>query len=256
MLLLAAAGAAAQTTLEIIELHHRPAEELVPLVRPFVQPGGSLTGTGFRLIVRSSPANIEELRALVQEFDVGARRLRITVRQDAREHARESGAGIRGEIPLGESGRVRIGESGREGPSVELYDRRRREQAPMTHSVQATEGQWAAIATGITVPVRQPDRRHGGSRHEYVEVSSGFEVLPRVRGDAVQLTIRPRRSDVAERGIEVQRLDTTVSGQLGEWIELGGMASATQEARSGTLAEARREVRSDRTVQVKVEVWP
>ena len=242
--------------LEIIELRHRAAEELVPLVKPFLDPAGSVTGTGFRLIVRSTPENIEELRGLVREFDVGAKRLRITVRQDAREESRESGARVQGEIPIGERGRVRIGEPDREGGSIELHERRRTEDAPMSHSVQVVEGQWAAIATGQSVPIRQPDHRYGGVRHDYVEVSSGFEVLPRVNGDRVHLSIRPRRMAREGREIEVQRLDTHVSGRLGDWIELGGVFSESRGTRSGTLSESQREARSESGIQVKVELIP
>lgn len=250
LLFLSTSGLAA-TQLEIIELQHRPADEVLPLVRPFLNPQGSMTATGFKLLVRSTPSNIEELRQAVREFDVGVQRLRITVQQDLREDRRDSETGVRGRVLLGD-GDVRIGERGRDGASVVLRDEQRSEEAPITHSVQVAEGEWAAIATGDSIPVRRRDYG-GGYTQEYVEVSSGFEVRPRVKGAVVHLEIRPRRSRVRGPGIEVQRLDTTVTGRLGEWLDLGGVMSEEESRRSGTLSGSRSEARSERSLRVRVE---
>ncbi|MFN7433338.1 MAG: hypothetical protein ACK5T1_09240, partial [Betaproteobacteria bacterium] len=49
-------GAHAQE-IEVRALRHRNAAELLPLFRPFVEPGGALTGQGFQLILRASQIN-------------------------------------------------------------------------------------------------------------------------------------------------------------------------------------------------------
>lgn len=236
--------AAARGGLEVIELHHRPAEELAPLLRPFLDQDGTLTGAGFKLFVRTSPANLAELRRLVAELDTAPQRLRITVRRDSEASERRRGAAVSGRLPG--------------GGQVEVYDSERQRQSPATQQVQVLEGNWASIHTGTRVPVFEQRLHALGVENtvRYEDVLSGFEVLPRVSGETVTLDIRPERAALNRLGngaIDVQALTTTVSGKLGEWIDLGGTATRQEDSGSGILyrSEARRAARGD--VQVKVE---
>jgi hypothetical protein len=54
---------------------------------------------------------------------------------------------------------------------------------------------------------------------------SGFEVVPRLSGDLVHLEIAQQR----EAGNQVQRLITSVTTRLGEWVELGGLRVKVDE---------------------------
>ena len=68
-LALAAAQALAQQSLEIIALRHRTVEQVLPVLRPLLEPGGTLTGQRGQLIVRASPANLAELRQALAAID-------------------------------------------------------------------------------------------------------------------------------------------------------------------------------------------
>src|SRR5687767_2855293 len=72
----------AQGALEIISLRHRTAEQVLPALRPLLEPGATLTGHGAQLIVRTSPANLADLRRALDAIDRPARRLQISVRMD------------------------------------------------------------------------------------------------------------------------------------------------------------------------------
>ena len=61
LLALAFAAQAQQQVLEVLTLGYRQADDLIPLLRPLLAPGGTLTGTSNRLIVRTTPANLAEL---------------------------------------------------------------------------------------------------------------------------------------------------------------------------------------------------
>ena len=41
-------------SLEIIELRNKPADQVIPIVRPMLDRDGVITGTGFQLMVRTS----------------------------------------------------------------------------------------------------------------------------------------------------------------------------------------------------------
>ena len=74
---LAGVSAARAQSLEIIELRNRPAEQVIPIVQPMLEKGGALSGTGFQLFVRTSPANLAQIRQMVASLDRAARQLII-----------------------------------------------------------------------------------------------------------------------------------------------------------------------------------
>ena len=51
---------ASEIELRVIALKHRLAEEVVPLIRPLLAPGESVTGMDSRLIVRASAPNLAQ----------------------------------------------------------------------------------------------------------------------------------------------------------------------------------------------------
>src|SRR3990167_1650154 len=81
-------------TLEVISLKHRSAEQLMPQLAPFVEPGGALSGSNDKLFLRASGRNQAEIRKLVAALDTPLRRLMISVRQEGADSGAQSGAGI------------------------------------------------------------------------------------------------------------------------------------------------------------------
>ncbi len=90
-LLLAPALRAQQ--LEIIELKHRTADDVLPNLRAFLEPGGALTGQGYQLFVRASAANARQLKQLLATLDRA--QLSTTVRGRLGEWIPVGGADVR-----------------------------------------------------------------------------------------------------------------------------------------------------------------
>jgi type II secretory pathway component GspD/PulD (secretin) len=91
---------------------------------------------------------------------------------------------------------------------------------------------------------------------EYRDTATGFQVLPRLNADQVFLDILPQRevSSAAGAGrVDLQRLSTTVSGRLGEWIDLGGAGRSIDERDSVLLGRATSRGAEQRRVLVRVE---
>src|ERR1051325_10507717 len=88
---LVALPAAAQNSLEIIDLRHRTAEQVIPVLKPLVEPGGSLSGQGTQLFVRTSTANLPDLRRALESIDRPAKRLQVSVRFDDASSRSRSG---------------------------------------------------------------------------------------------------------------------------------------------------------------------
>lgn len=260
--------------LEILPLRHRLAADVLPVLRPLLAEGGSLSGADGQLFVRTTPANLAELRDVLAVIDRPYRMLEITVRQDLDQSLRERELALSGRA--GSDGlQAEVRDPGRGGASVqaggEEAELRLRGAVRDTeassrndHRVRTLEGQPALIFTGLSQPypseslVLRPDGVVVRRSVEYHDSRSGVYVVPRLSGDRVTLEVSPRleRPGAPGGAIDTQRIDTVVSGRLGEWIELGLADQQETAGRSTELAAGRAGTASQRRVWVKVEALP
>ena len=156
LLLLATIPAMAEV--EVIPLKHRSAEEVLPIIRPLLDKDGAASGMNDRLILRSSPRNIEEIRQLLPGIDTVPRRLKITVLQNVDAETARRLAGLSGSATV-DGVRIGVGGAGGGGLVVEagrgqdnlranVLSTRSLEQGSQTQEVQVVEGGQAFIATG------------------------------------------------------------------------------------------------------------
>ena len=132
-------------------------------------------------------------------------------------------------------------------------------------TVQVLEGNEALIRVGQSVPIRSgnviltPLSAQISESVEYRDVDTGFRVRPRVNGDRVTLEISSRRDTLADPNTQtfnVQRIDTVVSGRLGEWMDIGGVDQSRVQNEGSTLSRRTGSVSDDRKVFVKVDLVP
>lgn len=281
LLLCVGAGVAlAQTVVEVIPLQYRSGEQLIPVIRPLLGPDSSVSGFQNQLVIRATPAELAQVRRVLAGIDTAPRRLLITVRQDAAIERDRREAEISGSLG-NDNARITIPGSGsRSGGNVVLregddrlrarvVDTQRSGSSGSTQSIQVLEGRSAFIRIGESRPVRsrQVERIIVNGQvvdrvvesAEYRNADTGFSVLPRLQGNIVTLDIDPRNEsfdDVRRGTVNVQRLTTTVSGRLGEWIDLGGITDSRSDERSVLLGRSSTRTDERRGVQVKVEELP
>ena len=267
---------AQQSVLEVIDLKYRSAEQIVPMLKPLLAPGGTISALQNRVIVRTTPQNLAELRKVLDAVDTVPKRLVISVRQDAAGTGVSSEAEVSGSIGTG-GARVTVpGSRSTQGGSVEVRKgddvvRARAQSSQSTaadrgvQTVQVLEGNEALIRIGQSVPVRSrsvvqtPQGAQISESVEYRDADTGFRVRPRVNGDRVTLEISTRRDQVADprrQTIDLQRVDTVVSGRLGEWMEIGGIDHSRAQMENGTLSRRSADVTDNRKVFFKVEQMP
>ncbi|MDP1733672.1 MAG: hypothetical protein Q8L44_04830 [Sulfuritalea sp.] len=244
-------------TLEIISLRHRSAEAMLPQLAPFVEPGGAITGVGDKLFLRASARNQADIRALVASLDTPLRRLMISVRQDGENSHEDRGAGVSGRVVLGAGAPVVSGQG-------RLYQSDSRSRRNTVQQVQTIDGGRAAIMVGesFLLPLRQVVLTPAGVvvSESFVQrdLGTGFVAVPRLNGERVTLEISPRDDTPGPTpgSVNVQRLLTTVSGRLGEWLELGG-STGEQAGSSGAIASyGTRSASRQRRLLLKVEELP
>lgn len=268
LLLGLALPACAQTVVEVIPLRYRTVEQVIPVIQPLLPKDGSVSGLQGQLVVRTTKANLADIRRVLETIDVRPRRLQITVTQDVEVTRERGSAQVSGSVQIGSQGQVSTSNASATGDqvSVRVVQSRRAEADRSQQTLQVAEGNPAYIRIGQSVPIpqRQYTRQFIDGRWVeqptgvvYQDVTSGFYVLPRVRGDEVILEISPQRERLNPSGsIEFQRGATTVSGRLGEWIEIGGVDQAASAQGSQILGRTAGSSMETRRVLVRVEEMP
>lgn len=261
MTVLAQAAVHAQSTaIEVITLRYRTAEQVMPVLKPLLDQTGTMSGMQNQLIVRTTSANLTDIKRVLATLDAEPRRLMITVRQDATLDRDRSRADVAGRVIVGGDSSLR----------ARVDSTRSFEADRNTQTLQVLEGNSAFIRAGqsVAVPQRQVtrtivngqvvERSSGGV--DYRDAMTGFYVLPRLAGDRVTLEINPQRDTLVSPGqnlpygsVNVQQAATTVSGRLGEWIEVGGMAQDLSSQQSGIIGGTRELSSDNRRILLKVD---
>jgi type II secretory pathway component GspD/PulD (secretin) len=271
--------AGAQTTVEVVPLKYRKSEQVVPLLQPLLGRDSSVTGFQNQLVIRATPAELAQVRRVLADIDIAPKRLLITVRQDADSDRDRREAGLSGSIG-NDNARITVpGSRSQNGGNVvfrdgddrlraRVLDSQRSSSSSTRQSVQVLEGYSAFIRVGESRPVRSRqvvrtvvngqivDRVIEGT--EYRNADTGFSVVPRVQGNIVTLDIDPQR-EVFEGGrgaVNTQRVVTTVTGRLGEWMDLGGVNESRSDGQSTLFGQGSSSSSERRGVQVKVEELP
>ena len=265
---------AAETELRVVPLKHRLADEIVPVVRPLLAAGESVSSMDTRLIVRASPQTFEQIEHLLAEIDTPRRNLRISVRHATEREHLQDGQGISGDARLGGTriivtngnhgtGGVSVGRAGPDG-NVQLRTERRitstRDSSAQTLTV--LDGGRAFLRVGESIPQVQPFLVLVGNRLgvvagiQYHDVTTGFEVEPRILGAQIQLTVTPQlafRSNQGAQIVHFQELRTLVTVKPGEWVDLGGAVESVNEVNRQILSTRRSTGSEDSRFLIRVD---
>ena len=265
--------------LEIIPLQHRSAEELLPIILPLLDRDGKASGMNSQLILRTSPRNLAEIKRLLEDIDVAPRQLRITVMQNVDSETVKRLTELSGSVSMGRDARLNApggadtggfaaeAGQGADRMRARVLSTRSLEDDKKTQQVLVMEGGQALISVGQSVPVsqRQVVRSPWGTQvtdsTQYRDVASGFYVRPRLNGNRVTLEISAQNDMLAPNPgnpaiTRTQQVNTTVSGRLGEWMELGDVSRQATNDGSTLSTRSMSDVHERRNVLLKVEEMP
>ena len=99
---LAASAQAVRT--EIIEFGYISAAEIIPVLKPLVPAPGSVSGIYTTLVVKSTPDNLEDILAVIQNLDRAPRNLLIILRHGISDRSHRSSQKVGVSIHSGSSG--------------------------------------------------------------------------------------------------------------------------------------------------------
>lgn len=153
---------AQQSVLEVIDLRYRSAQEMLPLLQSFIVKDGSISALDNRLVVRTTPQNLAELKKILAGIDRRPRQLRVTVTQDADRTASARRGEVTGTIGGGDAAVTLPGRPGNTGTGATVSAGRLRAKVINSGSadvqrngqtVTVMEGNSAFISIGQTMPV-------------------------------------------------------------------------------------------------------
>lgn len=266
-------AAAGEQTVQVYNVRHQLADDLLQPLSAVLQADESIRAYHQQLIVNASPPGQQAVAQLLAELDKPLRNLMITVRNlrsgNSTDNNTAVSGGIRtGEVYLGTGGPVYHDGPDRQGgitvrhDGVRIHSQHETRQTAnrQEQTLRVIEGQPAWISTGEDMPYRSVDER-GYPVTSYHSADRGFYVNARLTGDRVQLDIttsndRPATASHQRRQgiINTERLETTISGGIGEWISLGGLQQ--QDSSHADGISDRRSRAGSTTGDILVKVVP
>lgn len=219
-------SAFAQTELRVFTLQHHFAKDLYSVITPLVGQDGTVTGVNNQLIVRATPAQLQEIEAVIATMDVPRVNRKITVASNRNQQSTYNNTELSGNVNIGN---VTIGNrQGRQGASVDITRQQNQSMQNSQQFIQVVDGQRAFIQVGKLVPFTQDwlliTKRYTqiARTTDWLEVSTGFAVSARTIGNQVEVEITPRITNLNNRQtIDFETLTTVVRVNLGEWVNIG-----------------------------------
>jgi type II secretory pathway component GspD/PulD (secretin) len=252
-LLAVAPCAADDTVVEVLLVRNRPAESLARDVSALAGPGGVVTASAGRLIVKATPEALAQIKRVLPELDVTPRSLWITARQAGVSGAAARRTALTGQVTAagGQTRTVVTGAFAQAGAAEASGDVQR---------LRVVEGMPAFIRLARAVPVpsagmvQTPQGPALAQGTAFQEAETGLYVLPRLAGELVTLEVATSKDAFnPQGGVDTQRLLTSVSGRLGEWLTIGGISRSERSRSSGIGGDERQGASDDRSVELMVE---
>ena len=265
-LLTVVANAGQNNPLEIIDLNNRPAEEMIPIIKPMLKPNDAITGTGYQLFVRTDAKTLAEITRLLQVMDKAPRNLIISVRNNANVDSESTDFNASGNYKIGDDTQVIVGDRPphEEGTRIGANKNENRQDNNSKHMVRIIEGGKAFITAGKIRPytnrtiIRHRDGVSVQDSIEYQDITSGFYVIPRLTGNGnVSLQVQPHYrsiSDGRSGTIDVQESATMITAKLGQWIQIVGVDTHTKTQDKRILSRSRSTTDRQNSIYIKVDI--
>lgn len=249
---------------EVYSLRHQTPEGVLPAVTSVLRQGETAKGFNNDVVVNASDNTHHEVVYLLGQIDRPSRNLLISVQDNTSGNSTSNSSGVSGGIRTGNvvlgTGKPIVRDSGlvirSDGLQVHTNQTQQHSTRNQSQQVRAIEGYPSWISTGQSAPVRSYDY-YGNPTAEYVDANQGFYVTARLTGDRVQLSIsatNDRFVDTRHAVIDTQQVHTSVSGAVGEWIDLGSIETSSRDNNSDYTS--RSHSTGNRVTGISVRVVP
>lgn len=256
ILLVMALNAHAQDRhLHTYAMRHAVPEQVLPALIPQLSAGSSANAFQNQLILNVTDSEYRNVLTLLDQLDVAARSLLISVRNAGSVNSNSSEYGIDGRIG---NGNIQVQTGQRIDSSrteIRAINNNQYSNRNGSQQVRAIEGMPAFIAAGSAVSMTTRSSLYGTTR-ELVPVETGFYATARVIGNDVLIDVDQRDDRMEGRRLNTQGVKTQVRGRVGEWIPLGAIAGSQTRNDRGLTGAGNSSQISTTDIAIKVELAP
>ncbi len=245
----------------VIRVKYHWASDILPIVQTMLSPEGTVTASKRvnSLIIVDNQESIQRVRNYLNVHDRPFEQVRIHVR--FYEHTADAAEAVSADVRAsGDNIRVATSDKEEDGVDLSLKSGNRSQDIFSEFFVFGTSGQPVFVRAGQKIPYigRWPDytRRYstGGAGTMFQSVETGFEVTPTTAGDLIHLKIVPRAAygEGNEAIIRFYGAQIELTASYGQWVELGGTPSQSNEVIKEILSQGNRRI--DRPVSMMLMV--
>ena len=267
-------GAGGMVT-EIVSAGYRPVGEIIAILEPMVPKPGSVSGAYGKIVIRTTPENMREIKEILATLDRAPANLLVSVRHTMNEEVRRDlveafgqvsgdNVGISTGRDAGSGGGLVISSGdGDDRVGVRIRQSQTSHDEGGTQRVRVLEGKEAFIRSGQSVPVTEERVVVSGNgvttvqrSTAYRNVDSGFYVRARLnQGDRVTVEVFPQRNrlDTGAGTVAVREASTVVSSRLGRWMEIAGIGGASSASLREIGASSGATTRTNSVTYLKVD---
>ncbi|MEQ1559965.1 MAG: hypothetical protein ABL933_13635 [Methyloglobulus sp.] len=258
LLMLVPALVFAESVVEVISVYNRPASEIQPLLLPMLEESDHIVANGDTLIVKTTPERLATITKLIGKLDSPLTNLQISVIQSQETTAEQLNAGVRFDVAVPWQ---RLDHTKSRGDAY--YNQSRGNNTNKnTQIIRTTDGATAYIKAGSVVPITNYQVYRDGYGYPYenrstqlVEATTGFAVTPKLIGEQVNLEVSPWSDHYSGKGqFQTQSAETSIRVNLGEWVDLGGVAETGQSSNNGGLNYNQQFSQNNLHILVKVDI--
>lgn len=260
----------------VIQLQHRTPEDLIPVLKPFLDKNGQISEFENKIIIQTSPQNLITLQKMIKDLDTPVKQLMISVSNGYDE---PSG------VATDNQGDVNFGTQDR--PGNQVYGTTRDEDTQVNH-IRVMDGHVAFIDTGVTIPLIKDQfvgsdvsnlngnigggvigdgQIHGseianayGKSVDYKNLTNGIFVKPSVVGSQVRMQLLTKNDQpIVNQNSDTSpvyttlKTDSTIMVPLGKWVYMGGNRDRN-EMGSGNVYRTQSREQSQKNLWIKVDV--
>lgn len=196
---------------KVINLNYRSANEVIALVKPLLQSGEEITGSGQTLIVKVSPDTLTQLRTVLHSIDVPPVTFNVVIFQGPADWLSS------------------------QNDNTTTISTASTSNQQSSQSVRVMSGESAFISMGEEIPIVTSVGvgfwTGAGVDYQQHQTERGLLVEPSLAGSQVKLKVKRIRSQensqmTGSQQFQNQNLATTLMVPLDQWVALGSADNA------------------------------
>jgi hypothetical protein len=234
------------------------AQVMMRQLKPLFSDSAKFSAKGYQLIVKASATTIKEIKHVLKQIDRPLQNLiiRIANYQTLNQLLQSNELSVQVESDSNNANIQTIKKPNGAHVKITTTQRQSDRQNDKIYSARVIEGSWVYIYTGEQFPyysydggyiggnyINRPNKKRNdrpGKNYnypiipntEYKEIESGFDAKAVLKNDQqVIIEIRAQNSQrdkTYQKSINTSSTNTTVSGNLNEWIEIGNRGQSYQ----------------------------